>query len=85
LLPFWPENICQKAADGRQGLLSEMTGKAIETLSKNKNGFVLVVEGSMIDWGAHENNLEYVTAEMIDLDQAVELLLDFASEMTIPL
>lgn len=68
-----------KVTDGRQGLLSEMTSKAIETLSKNKNGFVLMIEGSQIDWGAHENNLEYVAAEMIDLDEAIGTALGFAS------
>lgn len=68
-----------KASEGREGLLPEMTKKAIETLSKNKNGFVLMVEGSMIDWGAHENNLDYVTSEAIDLDQAVGAAYDFAS------
>jgi alkaline phosphatase len=68
-----------KASEGRQGMLSEMTKKAIQTLSKNKNGFVLMVEGSMIDWGAHENNLDYVTSEMIDLDEAIGSALEFAS------
>jgi alkaline phosphatase len=67
-----------KVTDGRQGLLSEMTNKAIETLSKNKKGFVLVIEGSQIDWAGHENNLEYAAAEMIDMDQAVGTALDFA-------
>jgi len=67
-----------KVSDGRQGLLSEMTKKAIETLSNNKNGFVLMVEGSMIDWGAHENNLGYVESEVIDLDQAIGTALEFA-------
>ena len=68
-----------KVSDGRQGALSEMTRKAIETLSKNKNGFVLMVEGSMIDWGAHENNIDYVIDEMIDFDQAIGIAYDFAS------
>ncbi len=68
-----------KVSDGRQGVLSEMTKKAIETLSRNKNGFVLMVEGSMIDWGSHENNIEYVIDEMIDFDQAIGAAYDFAS------
>jgi len=68
----------QKASEGRQGLLIEMTKKAIEILSKNKKGFVLVVEGSMIDWGSHENNLDYVVEEMIDMDQAIGTALEFA-------
>ena len=67
-----------KAADGRMGMLREMTVKAIETLSKNKKGFVLMVEGSMIDWGAHDGDIDYTTSEMIDFDDAVGAALDFA-------
>jgi len=67
-----------KASEGRMGMLREMTIKAIETLNKNKKGFVLMVEGSMIDWGAHENNLEYMVAEIIDFDDAIGAALDFA-------
>ena len=68
-----------KAAEGRMGMLREMTAKAIETLSKNKRGFVLMVEGSMIDWGAHEGDFEYTVAEMIDFDDAIGAALDFAA------
>jgi alkaline phosphatase len=68
-----------KASEGREGALEEMTRKAIETLSKNKNGFVLMVEGSMIDWGAHEKNTDYTVSEMIDLDKAIGVARDFAS------
>jgi|WetSurMetagenome_2_1015567.scaffolds.fasta_scaffold00769_13 alkaline phosphatase len=69
-----------KVSDGRANALELMTLKAIETLSKNKNGFVLMVEGSMIDWGAHEQNLGYVTSEMIDLDKAIEVAREYASK-----
>jgi len=68
-----------KASDGRAGALEEMTRKAIETLSRNRNGFFLMVEGSMIDWGAHEKNIEYVVAEMIDLDKAIGVALNYAT------
>ncbi|MBZ4663410.1 MAG: alkaline phosphatase [Caloramator sp.] len=36
--------------------LAEMTRKAIEVLSKDKDGFFLMVEGSKIDWAAHAND-----------------------------
>jgi alkaline phosphatase len=64
---------------GRGGALSDMTAKAIETLSKNEKGFILMVEGSMIDWGGHEQNIEYVVSEMIDLDNAIGVALNYAS------
>jgi alkaline phosphatase len=68
-----------KASEGRGDALSEMTRKAIETLSMNKKGFILMIEGSMIDWAAHENNFDYVTAEMRDMDKAVGVALEYAS------
>lgn len=70
------------ASEGRGNALSEMTKKAIETLSKNKKGFVLMIEGSMIDWAAHENNFDYLTSEMRDMDKAIGVALEFASANT---
>jgi alkaline phosphatase len=64
--------------EGRGDMLPEMTAKAIEVLSKDKDGFFLMVEASMIDWGAHDKNFEYVVAETIDLDKTVGVALNFA-------
>jgi alkaline phosphatase len=69
-----------KQSDGRAGALAEMTGKAIETLSKNDNGFILMVEGSMIDWGGHEQNIDYIVSEMTDLDDAIGVALKYSLE-----
>ena len=38
-----------------------------------------MVEGSMIDWAAHENNIGYVVEEMIDFDQSIGAAYDFAA------
>jgi len=69
-----------KASEGRQGVLAEMTGKAIEILSRDKDGFFMMVEGSMIDWGGHDKNIDYVTSEMIDMDNAIGAALEFAKK-----
>lgn len=69
----------QKASEGRGSALTEMTMKAIETLSRNDKGFVMMVEGSMIDWGGHEKNIDYVVSEVRDMDDAVGAALDFAA------
>ena len=66
--------------EGRTGALEAMTRKAIETLSRDKDGFFLMVEGSQIDWGGHENNADYTLTEMIDLDNAVGVALEFARQ-----
>jgi len=60
--------------------LSDLTQKAIEILSKNKNGFFLMVEGSQIDWAGHYNNQEYLISEMFDFDNAVGVGLNFADK-----
>ncbi len=65
-------------SEGRKGVLKEMVAKAIETLSRDKDGFFLMVEGSMIDWGGHDGDRDYVINEMIDLDEAVGVAYDFA-------
>lgn len=64
--------------EGRQGMLREMTIKALETLSKNKNGFFLMIEASQIDWAAHGGDLLNIVAEVIDMDDAVGASLEFA-------
>ena len=65
---------------GRAGLLEVMTRKAIEILSRDKDGFFLMVEGSMIDWGSHENNIDYTVSETIDMDKAIGVALEFANK-----
>ena len=65
---------------GRDYSLAELTEVAIQTLSKNRKGFILLVEGSQIDWAAHDQNHEEIIAEMIDFDGAVGTGLDFAQK-----
>jgi alkaline phosphatase len=60
--------------------LADLTSKALNVLSKNENGFILIVEGSQIDWGGHENDFEYILSETIDFDKAVGVGLDFAEK-----
>ena len=58
--------------------LAEMTQKAIEKLSKNENGFFLMVEGSKVDWAAHSNDAAAMITEMLAFDQACGVAFDFA-------
>lgn len=59
--------------------LSEMTRKAIEILSKNKKGFFLFVEGSKIDWAAHAHDPIGVISDVLALEEAVRVALDYAN------
>jgi len=56
--------------------LSEMTEKAIQILSKNPRGFVLMVEGGKIDHAHHANNARRALTETIELSRAVQRAMD---------
>lgn len=60
--------------------LAEMTQKSIEVLSKNRNGFFLMVEGSKVDWSAHDNDPVGVITEFLAFDKAVGVAIDFAKK-----
>ena len=58
--------------------LADMTTKAIEILSQDKDGFFLMVEGSQVDWAAHNNDPVGVISDFMAFDRAVQVGLDFA-------
>lgn len=60
--------------------LSEMTSKAIDRLSKNENGFFLMVEGSQVDYAAHANDPVALMTEYLAFDKAVQVAIDFAKK-----
>jgi len=60
--------------------LEEMTEKAIERLSKDQNGFFLMVEGSKVDWAAHANDPIACITEYLAFDRAVQAAIDFAKK-----
>lgn len=65
-------------ASGRAPSLPAMTQKAINILSRDPDGFFLVVEGSQPDWRGHNNQpIEAVVAEMLDFDAAIGTALDY--------
>ncbi len=67
-------------AKERDYSLGFLTDKAIEHLSKNKNGFFLMVEGSQMDWAADQNDKDYLFGELRDFNSAVEAALKFAEK-----
>ncbi len=64
--------------DERGISLAEMTEKALEILSRDEDGFFLMVEGSQIDWAGHDNDKDGIIAETVDFDDAVGVGIDFA-------
>lgn len=58
--------------------INDMSLKALELVKGTEEGFFLMIEGSQIDWGGHDNDPDYVIREMMAFDKAVKTALDFA-------
>ncbi len=58
--------------------LKEMSAKAIDVLSKNDQGFFLMIEAGLLDWAAHYNDAGLMLHEMIRLNETVDYCLDWA-------
>jgi alkaline phosphatase len=69
-----------KMIEGRKDMLEKSSKKAIEVLKQNKKGFFLMIEGSQIDWGGHDNNLRYTITENLDFDKVIGEVLEFAAK-----
>jgi alkaline phosphatase len=64
----------------RGDMLVPATETAINLLSQGKKGFFLMVEGSEIDFLAHNNQAPGVIRETLDLDKAIGSALEFAAK-----
>lgn len=60
--------------------LAEMTETAISKLSTDPDGFFLMVEGSEVDYCAHDNDLIGMVTEFLAFDKACKVALDFAKK-----
>ena len=60
-----------------QPSLAEMTDKALGVLSKNSNGFFLMVEGGRIDHALHGTNAKRALEDTLAFDSAIQTALDF--------
>lgn len=69
-----------KMTEGRGPFLEDATRLGVSYLSKDTDGFFLMVEGSQIDWGGHANDGEYLIGEMLDFDKVLGQVLDFAEQ-----
>lgn len=69
-----------KFLNGRGDFERRASMAAIRNLNKNKNGFFLMIEGSQIDWGGHDNDSNYVLSEVLDFDSTIAQVIDWAKK-----
>ena len=58
--------------------LAEMTDAAIRALDGSEEGFFLMVEGSKVDAGGHDNDTLMATSEYLAFDAAFKVAVDYA-------
>lgn len=57
--------------------LPSLTTTALNFLSKNQNGFFLMVEGGQIDYAGHDNDVSTMLKETLEFDKTIGIVLEF--------
>ncbi len=78
-IPYDRENLPYFIDEPDSMRISHLLEKSIEILD-NGNGFFIMVEGGKIDWLCHANDATSTIKEVIDMDNAVKVALDFAKK-----
>ena len=63
---------------GIQPMLPELTSAALGVLGQDPDGFFLMVEASVIDYGGHSRDAAWIASEVNELDRAVQVAVDYA-------
>jgi alkaline phosphatase len=71
---------CKAADTCIQPSLTDMTKKALDILSKDEDGFFLMIEGGQIDWAAHNNDAGDMLHQMLKFDEAIAAVYDWVKE-----
>lgn len=67
-------------ASKRNYSLGDLTKVAINHLNNDPDGFVLMIEGSQIDWAGHDHKSKEIFDEMKDFSTAINEALEFAKQ-----
>jgi alkaline phosphatase len=57
--------------------LPEMTDAALKVLSRDKEGFFLLVEGSQVDWRNHAHDIKGMIAETLAFEESVKVVIEW--------
>jgi alkaline phosphatase len=60
--------------------LAEMAQAALTVLSRDQDGFVLMIEGGAIDWAAHANNMNNLVGEVQGFNATVQTVIDWVDD-----
>ena len=71
---------CKKADSCIQPSLADMTTKALDILSKDEDGFFLMIEGGQIDWAAHNNDAGDMLHQLLKFDESIQAVYDWVED-----
>jgi alkaline phosphatase len=76
---FAPTGMPHAIDSDNQHRVAAMTKKSLELLDSedNKNGFFIMIEGSQIDWCAHNNDIACSMKEMDDFAHAIKIAKEY--------
>ena len=66
------------AGEGRSYLPAAVRLAGNFLSARSEQGFLLMAEGSQIDWALHKNDVDYFLEEMQDFEQSIAAALEFA-------
>ncbi len=66
----------ERTGDSSEPHLSDLATKTLELLSRDPDGFFLMVEGGAIDWACHANNPANAVGEVVEFDRAISRVID---------
>ena len=72
-----PYEVDRANSDTKLESLSDITQKGVDLLSKNKDGFFLMVEGGRIDHACHPNDVVATIYDTLEFDEVVKVAMDF--------
>ncbi|WP_337840619.1 alkaline phosphatase [Rheinheimera sp.] len=68
-----PEGFVSTIDNPEPAPLRQMTEKALQLMTGNDQGFVVMIEGSQIDWCGHANDVACAMAEMHDFAESIKV------------
>ena len=77
---FTADNEPGSFKEGRDYLTPSSRLAPVFLKKRSNKGFFLIIEGSKINWGGQNNDLDLIISEMIEFDQAIGEALSFAKE-----
>ena len=57
-----------------------MVSLSLQKLENQGAPFFMLIEGSQIDWGGHDNDLKYILSEFKEFDKTLREVIDYAKE-----